>query len=307
MKNFVFLRIALATVLVLAIASAATAADKPRIGVTLHPYYSWVAAIAGDAVEIVPVIPEGADPHSYQPRPSDLERLESLDAVVVNGLGHDGFIEPMLKAAGKTDIPRLNPHEGMPLAPIHGEEEAFAAGEEAVAVNPHTYISILGSVQQINTLARQLGALYPDHAEAFRANARRYARTLRAMLGDALAKIEALDASDTRIATVHDGYAYLFSELGLTIAAVIQPRHGIEPSARQLQDTIKQIEKQNVTILFGEADYKKKYVDIIYEETGCKIYRLSHISGGAYAKEKFETDMQTNLDTIVRALTDAGK
>jgi zinc transport system substrate-binding protein len=138
----------------------------------------------------------------------------------------------------------------------------------------------------------------------YKKNARAYAHKLRKMLSAALVKIDGIDTNILRIATVHDGYAYLFQELGIEVAAVVQPRHGIEPSARQLQDTIKRIKRANVNILFTELDYTKKYVDIIFQETGCRIYSLSHVSKGEYSKDFFEKSMQKNLDDIVEALTE---
>ena len=86
---------------------------------------------------------------------------------------------------------------------------------------------------------------------------------------------------------------------------MVQPRHGIEPSARQLQDTIKRINRANVNVLFTEMDYQKKYVDIIFQETGCHIYSLSHVSSGEYSKDFFEQAMQKNLNDIIKALTEA--
>jgi hypothetical protein len=127
---------------------------------------------------------------------------------------------------------------------------------------------------------------------------------LRNMLQAALMRIDMLDLNNLRIATVHDGYSYLFQELGIEVSAVVQPRHGVKPSARQLQDTIKRIKRAKVNVLFGELDYEKKYVDIIFKETGCRLYALSHISNGAYSKEHFERTMQGNINTIIAALTE---
>ena len=281
---------------------------KLKIGVTLHPYYSWVKNIADDTIEVIPLIPESSDPHSYQPRPADIKRLEDLDAVVINGLGHDEFIKPMLKASGREDIRKIDPHKGLPLIPVFQKTYAFekekSADSEQVSYNSHTYIAITGAIQQIHTISRELGLLDPPDARLYRNNARAYAKRLRRMLGGALEKINAADVGDVRIATVHDGYAYLMQELGLEIAAVIQPRHGIEPNPRQLQDTIRRIREAKVNILFAEMDYDKKYVDIIFEETGCRLYLLSHVSHGKYAPELFEQKMQENLDSIVKAVTD---
>jgi len=277
------------------------AGEKLKVGVALHPYYSWLKNIVGDTMDIISIIPDDADPHAYQPRPNDLQRIASLDVVVINGLGHDDYLKPMIKAAGRENMQTISPNQGLPLIPSYGQS---AGDGERVAYNSHTYIAITGAIQQINTLVRELGKLQPQHKQLYRDNARAYNRKLRQMLTRALAKINEADAGKVRIATVHDGYAYLFQELGLEVAAVIQPRHGIEPSARQLMDTIKQIKQANVNVLFAEMDYKKQYVDIIFRETGCRIYTLTHVSNGPFSADKFEKDMQKNLDTIVKALTD---
>ena len=280
-----------------------------KIGVTLHPYYSWVINIAGDTVDVIPIIPAASDPHSYQPRPEDMKALESLDAIVVNGLGHDEFIKPMLKAAGCENLKLINPHQGLPLIPSFHETNAFekeeSGGMDKVAYNSHTYISITGSIQQIHSIARELGLLNPAKAKLYEQNAWAYVKRLRKMLGNALSRLNTANESLFRIATVHDGYAYLMQELGLEVVAVIQPRHGIEPTPRQLKDTINRIKEAGVNILFAEVDYDKKYVEIIFQETGCKIYKLSHVSRGAYSAELFEQKMQENLDSIVKAVTNA--
>ena len=83
----------------------------------------------------------------------------------------------------------------------------------------------------------------------------------------------------------------------------MQPKHGINPSARQLQNTIKRIKKAGVNILFAEQNYQQKYIDIIYQETGCRIYRLSHLSSGEYTTGYFEEAMRENMNTIVMALS----
>ncbi|MDY6989843.1 MAG: zinc ABC transporter substrate-binding protein [Thermodesulfobacteriota bacterium] len=282
---------------------------KLNVGVTLHPYYSWVSNIVGDTADVTPIIPTDADPHSYQPRTQDLANLRNLDVIVINDVGHDEYIKPMLKSAGSEDLYTINTSIGLPLIPIFQQTYSFegeeSSGGTSVSYNSHTYIAITGAIQQINTIARELGKLRPGYADLYKKNARAYAKRLRRMLAGALEKVNAFDTTKVRIATVHDGYAYLMQELGLEIAAVIQPRHGIEPNPRQLQDTINRIKGAGVNVLFTELDYQKRYVDIIYEETGCRIYRLSHISHGPYTADKFERDIQGNLDDIIKALTDA--
>ena len=288
--------------------TSAFAAEKCdlKIGVTLHPYYSWVKNIVGDTAEVIPIVPSGADPHSYRPNPKDMAVMNKLDVLVINGMGHDEFVKPMLKAVNRKDLIIINPNKGVPLIPVQSHHYAFEKDEgQKVAYNSHTYISITTSIPQIQNIATELEKLCPQDAELYKKNTRAYIKRLRMMLADALKKLSHVDASHLRIATVHDGYAYLFQELGVKVVAVVQPRHGIEPSPRQLEDTIKRIKRAKVNILFAELDYNKKYVDIIYKETGCRIYSLSHISNGEYTADFYEKNMKRNLDTVVRALTEA--
>ncbi len=276
-----------------------------NIAVSLHPYYSWVKNIVGEAVNLTPLIPPGADPHTYQPMPADLKHLQNLDILIINGLGHDEFVGPMLKASEVKDLQIIDTSKGLPLIPSYSTHYEFDGDADKIAYNSHTYLGLTAAVTQIQMIARELGVQCPEQAALFKKNSRMYIKKLRKMLAAALQQIDAIDTESLRIATVHDGYAYLFQELGIEITAVVQPRHGIEPSARQLQDTIKRIKRAKVTVLFTELDYEKRYVDIIFQETGCRIYSLSHVSNGEYNKGLFEEDMQRNIDSIVRALTAA--
>ncbi len=259
-----------------------------RVGVTLHPYYSWVSNVGGSAVVVIPIVPPAADPHSFQPRPEDLLAIETLDAIVENGLGHDAFLVPMLKAAGKERLPRLSPNTNVPLLP-------GASG----GANSHSFLSITAASQQIQGLAKGLGRLDPAHADLYAENARAYVKRLRGLLAGALRRLEGKDLTRVHIATVHDGYGYLFSELGLRVDAVVQARHGVEPSARQLADTIERIRAARVNLLFTELGLERSYVETIEKESGCRLRRLTHIAGGPYTPERFERDMKANLDAIV--------
>src|SRR6185295_4575580 len=60
-----------------------------RVGITLHPYYSFVANIVGDRAKIIPLIDSDANPHGYAPQPADMIRMQAMDVMVVNGIGHD--------------------------------------------------------------------------------------------------------------------------------------------------------------------------------------------------------------------------
>lgn len=273
-----------------------------RIGITLHPYYSYVSNIVGDRAEVVPLIPAGFNPHAYEPRAEDIKRIGGLDVVVLNGVGHDDFADRMIAASEKPDVPVIEANARVPLLAATGQA-ARGAGK---VVNPHTFLSISASIAQINNIARELGKLDPDNAKFYSQNARAYGKRLRGLRAEALGKLTDARGSELRVATIHAAYDYLLREFGLEVTAVVEPAHGIEPSPSQLKKTIDQLKELDVQVIFSEMDFPSSYVDTIQRESGVKIYPLTHISYGEYTAKKYEEEMARNLDTVVRAIQDEG-
>jgi zinc transport system substrate-binding protein len=271
-----------------------------RIGVTLHPYYSFVANIVGDRAEVVPLIGAGFNPHNYRPQPEDIKRCMTLDVLVVNGIGHDEFAMEILEAANMQGrVPVIQANSEVSLIPVSGTLD----GREIV--NPHTFVSVTASIQQIYTISRELQRIDPDNAEAYRKNARAYVRRLRRMKAEYMRRVADLPGLDFRCATIHGGYDYLLQEFGLQVTAVIEPGHGLKPSASQLAKTIEKIKALDVDVVFTEMDFPDKYVETIHKETGVRIRHLSHLTAGDYTPDSFENGIRANMEALVNALIEA--
>jgi zinc transport system substrate-binding protein len=264
------------------------------VGITLHPYYSFVANIVKDKADIVPLIGAGYNPHNYNPLPDDIKRAQSLDVLVVNGIGHDEWAFEIMDASGGTKVPMIYANDNVSLIPV--------AGTVDTSVNAHTFISTITAVQQVYEIARRLGELDPPNADEYRRNSREYATRLRRLKAEYTDQIAKLDSSNFKAATMHGAYGYIMQEFGLQIAAVIEPRHGVEPTARQLAQTIDDIRATGVNVLFAEKFFAGKLADTIQAETGVSVFSFSHISDGEYSPTLFEDEMRYNLDQLKTAI-----
>jgi zinc transport system substrate-binding protein len=263
-----------------------------KIGVTLHPYYSWTKNVVGDlpGYEVRPILPGEIDAGDYQPRPEDIKKLVDLDAIVVNGIGHDDFIMPMIKASANTHVVIIRINETTPqIHAVHG-----------TGANSHTFISFTNAIQQTYAIQKALAALRPQDAAALQRNAADYARRLRLIKAAGSQKLA--NAKVTRVVTVHDGYGYLMQEFGLQIAGVVQPAHGLTPSAAELRDMVKLLQREKIRVVFTEETFPPALLKVLQDEAGVKVYVITHIASGPYAADKFEREMQRNVDTMVRAL-----
>jgi zinc transport system substrate-binding protein len=262
-----------------------------KVGITLHPYYSWAKnVVAGTDVEIRPILPGEIDAGNYQPSPDDIKKLADLDAIIVNGIGHDDFIQGMITASGNRSITVIRANEGTPLI------DAKRGG----SVNSHTFISFTNAIQETYAIERALSRLRPELAEKFKKNASAYAQRLRSIKTKGLAALA--NAKVKRVVTVHDGYGYLMQEMGIEIAGVVEPSHGLVPSAAELESLIDLLKKEHVRIVFSEETFPAALLDVL-KESGAEVHLISHIATGKYAADKFEIEMQKNVDTMIRALT----
>ncbi|UZE97079.1 metal ABC transporter solute-binding protein, Zn/Mn family [Alkalimarinus alittae] len=282
---FVFIALAITSIFPFSVQA------KLTVGVTLHPYYSYVSRIVEDRAVVQPLIEAGFNPHAYKLSPADLTRLQSMEAIVVNGIGHDEFAIEVLNRLELPDLEVVYANESVPLI----------GNKSGTKHNPHTFVSIDAAIRQIYTIARKLASLDPENGKFYQQNALKYARELRMMKRVVQQDLSGLDISNVRVASTHNAYGYLLQEFGLTVSAVVEPAHGVSPSAAQLQATIEKIRKANVDILFTELNMPNQYVRVIEKETGVKLYHFSHMTYGDYRTELVAEDMQYNLNTLSEA------
>ena len=293
----VFARVATRLVVCLGLIACATTAfaqAQPvlKIGVTLHPYYSWTKNVIGSlpGYEVRSILPGEIDAGDYQPRPDDIKKLVDLDVIVLNGIGHDDFIMPMIKSSGNKKLVIIRVNETTPqIHSAHGS-----------SVNSHTFISFTNAIQQTYAIQKALTTLRPADATALQKNASDYARRLRLIKSKASQQLA--EAKVTRVVTVHDGYGYLLQEFGLEVAGVVQPAHGLTPSAGELRDMVKLLQREKIRVVFTEETFPDAMLKVLRDEAGVKVYIITHIASGEYTADKFEREMQKNLDTMVRAL-----
>ncbi len=135
------------------------AAEKLRIGITLHPYYSFVKNIVANRAEVIPLIKAGFNVHNYRPQPDDIKRVMAMDAIVVNGIGHDEFAINIIAAAWvENRIKIIYANKGVASIPVAGTDP------EDRTVNSHNFVSISSSIQQIYNIGDALAKLDPANA-----------------------------------------------------------------------------------------------------------------------------------------------
>ena len=93
-------RLGLAAAILVALSSAAGAADNVKAVASFSILGDMVRHVGGDRVEVTTLVGPDADAHVFSPTPADAKVLAAADLFFVNGLGFEGWIERLEKSSG---------------------------------------------------------------------------------------------------------------------------------------------------------------------------------------------------------------
>ena len=246
--------------------AASGAAAKLRIVTTVSPITNIAYNIAGDRAEIVGIVPEGVNSHTFEPAPSDARRLADADVIFINGLKLE---EPTLKlaeanAGEDTAIILLGDKTIVPEEYVYD----FSFPKEAGSPNPHLWPNPFHSLKYAEIIRDTLAARDPDNADYYAANYTAFAARIAALDEAIKQTVASIPEENRKLLTYHDSWAYFAPLYGMTVIGAIQPSDFAEPSARELVEIIDQIRAESVPAIFGSEVFPSPVLEQIARETG---------------------------------------
>jgi zinc/manganese transport system substrate-binding protein len=222
------------------------------------------ATIGGTRIDLRTIAGADADAHGFQPRPSDAAALRGARLVIRNGLGFDGWIDRMLRAANHRGTvvtategitPRLMEAHHHGHAHAHdsgaGRRQQHSVGPRRVP-DPHAWQDLRHGQAYVRTIAAALAAADPDGATTYRANAEAYLARLATLDAWVRAQVAAVPEPRRRVVTSHDAFGYLGDAYGIAFLSPQGVSTEAEPTAAQVARLIRQIKAENITAIFME-------------------------------------------------------
>ena len=240
-----------------------------RIATTVAPITSIVANIAGDTdVSIVGIVPEGTNSHTFEPKPSDAATLESADVIFINGL----VLEEPTK-----DLALANLKDGAAICELGTEilPESdyiydFSFPREGGKPNPHLWTNPPMAKAYAQVVRDVLSRRSPSNAATFAANYDAFALKVDALDEAMKTATATIPATQRKLVTYHDAYAYFAKHYGFTVIGALQPSSFDEPTPKEIADLIDQIKTEGVTAIFGSEVFPSPVLEQIGAETGVR-------------------------------------
>ncbi len=286
--------------------SAEKTQSKPALVASTTQIADFARQVVGDRMTVTSILAPGADPHTYQPTPDDVQIVLDADLCLENGLHLEGksWMATLAKDAGK---PLATVTQG--LAPLEIEENGQSIAD------PHAWFSIRNAALYVNNIVQALVRIDPDHTREYRARATLYLQQLRVLDAWIRKQVNLIPPERRVLVTTHDAFNYFCREYRfnpnndfLSIAPVgwsTGSEVGAGMTPERHKQVVESIRQAATPAIFVETTINPKQVREIARETGVKIggelYSDSMGPAGS-AGETYIGMMRENVLLIVQAL-----
>jgi ABC-type Zn uptake system ZnuABC Zn-binding protein ZnuA len=240
--------------------------DQIRVVTTVAPITSIAANIIGDRAEIIGIVPEGTNSHTFEPPPSAAEVMSTADVVFINGLQLE---EPTKELA------LANVADGVEVVEIGDQvispgqyKYDFSFPESGGKPNPHLWTDPVLVKAYADVIHDTMIEIDPEGASVYDANLAEFEQLVDDFDAATVTAFDTIPEDQRKLVTYHDAYAYFADTYGWNVIGAIQPSDFGDPTPKEVADLIDQIEAENVSAIFGSEVFPSPILEQIAKETG---------------------------------------
>jgi zinc/manganese transport system substrate-binding protein len=239
------------------------AAEPLPVTVSFSILGDLVRVVGASRIVVTTLVGPEQDAHGFEPRPADAKALLASKLLVVNGLGFEPWAARLVKSAGykgETVVATSGVKARQTPKANHGHAHAEA--------DPHAWQNPDNVALYVRNIATGLSKVDPAGASSYQANADAYVKELQALDAWAKAQFATLPQAKRKAITSHDAFGYLASHYGLTFLAPQGVNTDTEPSARQVGQLIRQIQREKIRAVFVENMANPKLLAQLSQDAG---------------------------------------
>ncbi len=274
---------------------------KLQIVTTFYPMYYFTQKVAGSSANVELLIPNGVEPHDWEPTAKDMAKIQDSDLFVYNNRNFETWTEKVFKSINDSNLNVVEASNGIELMDaLDSEEKDTQHSEHTSSIDPHVWLSPVLAQQEVDNIAKALEQADPKNKDQFQKNA--------AALNSELADLDRLyketidKAQNKEFVTQHAAFGYLAKQYGLTQIPIAGLSPDVEPTLGKLAELTELTKKKNVKVIYFEEMTSAKVAKTLAKEIGAKTEVLNPLEGLTKEEQEQGLDyigvMKKNLESL---------
>ncbi len=284
--------------------SAGSEAGSNAISVvaSVYPLGEISKAVGGNLASVSVLVPAGMEPHTFEPRPSDIKKISDADIVVAVGRGFESWLFDLVKGTGKDDSV-LELRDRLKLLVVNASGELAYAKDpspEITQFDPHVWLDIGNDKLIAGVIAEMFSSLDPSNKDYYEKQKELFIKELDSLDTDFQQELKNCQTRHFVVAG-HSAFAYLAKRYGLVELAIKGNSPDEEPSAKRVSEIIKDAERENIRAVFVEPLENKGPAYAIASQINASVLVLDPL-GVDTGSRGFLERFRQNLESLKEGL-----
>jgi zinc transport system substrate-binding protein len=275
---------------------------KLHIVTTFYPMYFFTQKVAGSSADVDLLIPNGVEPHDWEPTAKDMEKIQDADVFVYNSRYFELWTEKVFNSLDLSGLKVIEASKGINL--INSNTEDGGLKGNSSSKDPHVWLSPVLAQKEVDNIAKALEQKDPKNKEQYKKNAAAFKSQLADL--DRLYKDAVDQAKEKEFVTQHAAFGYLAKQYGLTQIPIAGLSPDVEPSLAKLAELADLTKKKNIKIIYFEGLTSSKVAQTLANEIGAKTEVLNPLEGLTKEEQEKGLDyigvMKENLEALKQTL-----
>lgn len=255
----------------------APAEKKLTVVTTLFPLYDFARAIGGDRADVTLLLPPGLEPHSFEPKPADVMKVNKADIFVFTNEYMEPWAKNFINGLPATNITIVDTSKGVTFLKAGPEEEN--EGEHGDGhhhhggMDPHIWLDFMNAQIMVDNILAAMVIKDPANRDYYTARAVAYKAELKE-LDDEYRTGLADCGKRLFLHGGHYAFGYLASRYGLQYQSASAVNADAEPTPAKLAELVKLIRATGLKYVYSEELLSSRSADTIAKETGATVLLL---------------------------------
>ncbi len=243
---------------------------KIKVVTTLFPLSDIAKSIGGERASVYQLLPPGVEAHSFEPKPSDIVKINEADIFIYTGKFMEPWVDDILRSVNNKKLIIVDASKNTRMIPGVFHD----ADEPAGTLDPHIWLDFDNAKIMVENIEQAFINNDPSGASFFNKKGTDYRAELESLDKQYRLSLTSCEKKEI-VYGGHYAFGYLANRYGLKYLATQGVSPDSEPTAKDMVDLVNQVNKEKIEYIFYEELSSPKIAETISRETKAKMLLLN--------------------------------